>query len=289
MSLDKFFARGDFGAHEGFKQRVGFGGVFNRHALQEASGRIHRGFPKLIRIHFSQTFVALDGDFSSANDNRLDFLFSRARFFFEHLVFCLCHDLLLLRGLRLHLSELLQNLLLPLIRISIAHLLAEPDAIERRLGEIDVSVVNQIGEVAEEQSEKESGNVCAVHVSIRHDDDAVIAEFFQVEHLADVSAKRNDEIFHFIVVEDFIKACALHVQNLPSQGKDGLKVAVASLLGASSGRVSLDDVEFALVRIAVGTIGELARERHALERALAQDRVARGACGAAGFCGDEAF
>ena len=36
-------------------------GVFDADFQEAADGRIHRGFPKLFRIHLAQAFVSLDG------------------------------------------------------------------------------------------------------------------------------------------------------------------------------------------------------------------------------------
>ena len=43
----------------------------------------------------------------------------------------------------------------------------------------------------------------------------------------------------------------LYVQNLSTQRKDGLSVSVASLLGRTTGRVTLDEEYLALFRIFV--------------------------------------
>src|SRR5439155_26306466 len=50
---------------------------------------------------------------------------------------------------------------------------------------------------------------------------------------------------------------------------------VAPALGAPPGRRALDEEELALLGVALGAVRELAREREAVERALAQHEVAR--------------
>ena len=62
--------------------------------------------------------------------------------------------------------------------------------------------------------------------------------------------------------------------------------AVAALLGGTAGRIALDDEQFGLGGIAILAIGELARERGEIERALAAREVlglARGFAGEGGF------
>ena len=46
-------------AHEHGEYLIRLGGVFYRHLFEQPIGRIHRRFPKLLRIHLSQTFVSL--------------------------------------------------------------------------------------------------------------------------------------------------------------------------------------------------------------------------------------
>ena len=49
----------------------------------------------------------------------------------------------------------------------------------------------------------------------------------------------------------------LHVQNLTAEGQDGLGVTVAALLGRTTCRVTLDEEDFALLRVFVRAVGEL--------------------------------
>ena len=57
-------------------------------------------------------------------------------------------------------------------------------------------------------------------------------------------------------------------------GQDGLEAAVASLLGGPAGALSLDQVHFAAVRLALRAVGQLARQSAAVERAFAAREVA---------------
>ena len=58
----------------------------------------------------------------------------------------------------------------------------------------------------------------------------------------------------------------LDVEDLAAQGQDGLEVPVAALLGRAAGAVALDDVQLALGRVALGAVGQLAGQGHALQR-----------------------
>src|SRR5215472_5192668 len=57
---DEELARLDFLAHENGERLVGSDGVIEQHLADEASLRIHRRLPQLLRIHLSKTLVLLD-------------------------------------------------------------------------------------------------------------------------------------------------------------------------------------------------------------------------------------
>ena len=116
----------------------------------------------------------------------------------------------------------------------------------------------------------------AVHVGVGHDDDAVVAQLGDVEVFgADAAAERRDHRLDFVAAEHLVEAGLLDVQNLALERQDGLEPPVAPLLGRAAGRFTLDDVEFALGRVALLAVGQLAGQRAAVERALAPHEIAR--------------
>ena len=94
--------------------------------------------------------------------------------------------------------------------------------------------------------------------------------------------ERDDQRPDVLAREDLVETGLLDVQELAAQRQDRLEAAVAALLGRAAGRVALDDVQLAARRIALLAVGELARQRQAVEGALADDEVAGLACGLAG-------
>ncbi len=67
----------------------------------------------------------------------------------------------------------------------------------------------------------------------------------------------------------------LDVQDLTAQGQDGLRVAVAPLLGRSAGRVTLDEEYLTLLGILVGTVGKLAWQSASAHHILALHTLTR--------------
>ena len=69
---------------------------------------------------------------------------------------------------------------------------------------------------------------------------------------------------------------------MPFKRQDGLEATVAALLGGATGALALDQIHFAALRLALRTVGQLARQAAAVERALATRQIARFASGFAG-------
>ncbi len=109
------------------------------------------------------------------------------------------------------------------------------------------------------------------------------------KRLADAGAEGDDQRPDVLAREDLVEARLLDVEHLAEQRQDRLEAPVAALLGRAAGRVALDDVQLAPRRVALLAVGELAGQRHPLERALADDEVARLAGGLAGARGGQAL
>src|SRR5437762_3392355 len=67
--FDELAARLDLIAHERGEHQVGFRVVLGLHLQQRALRRVHRRFPQRVRVHFSETLIAIDRDalFPSGN------------------------------------------------------------------------------------------------------------------------------------------------------------------------------------------------------------------------------
>ena len=101
--------------------------------------------------------------------------------------------------------------------------------------------------------------------------------------------ERDDQRPDVLAREDLVEARLLDVEHLAAQRQDGLEAPVAALLGRAAGRVALDEVELAPGRVALLAVGQLAGQGHPVERALADDEVARLAGGLAGAGGGQAL
>jgi hypothetical protein len=88
-----------------------------------------------------------------------------------------------------------QELMVFLIVLEVALGLAMLDLVERRLGDVHVAALDQFRHLAVEQRQQQGTDVRAVNVRIGHDDDAVIAQLFDLEFvLADAGAERGDQV-----------------------------------------------------------------------------------------------
>src|SRR5437868_6968769 len=103
----------------------------------------------------------------------------------------------------------------------------------------------------------------------------MVSELLEVEILPDAGAERRDQRGDLVGGDDFVDARALDVEDLAFQRQDRLEFAIAALLGGSTGRVTLDQVELAEARIALLAIGKLPRKPAAVEHTLAARKFAR--------------
>src|SRR5262245_1831596 len=146
---------------------------------------------------------------------------------------------------------------------------------QRRLRDVDIAVLDDRRQLAVEKRQQQRADVRAVDVRVGHDDDAVIAELGQFEIFrADTATERRDHRLDLVAPEHLVEARLLDVQNLALERQDGLEAAIAPLLGRTSCRLALDDVQLAEGGIALLTVRQLAWQRAAIERALPADQVA---------------
>ena len=178
-------------------------------------------------------------------------------------------------------EELLE---LALVHEVLLHL-ALLDLEERRLRDVEVARVDDRIHVTEEEGQQQRPDVGAVDVGVGHQDELVIAQLAEVELFRpDPRAHRRDEQANFIVGEDLVVARLLRVDDLAPERQHRLGLAVAALLGRAPGGVALDQEQLAVLRIALGAVGELAREPLVVAAALAGElaRLARGLAGLRG-------
>ena len=182
--------------------------------------------------------------------------------------------------------------LLVVVDVLLAFLALDP--VERRLGNVNEAAFDEPLHLAVDEGKEQGADVGAVHVSIGHDDDFVVAGFVGVEAanvvvaLADAGAKGGDEGSDFLVAEDLVEAGFLAIDDFASERENGLKAPVAALFGGATGGITFDEVNFAEGWIAFGAVGEFAGQAAARECAFA-DGFAGFARGFAGACGVERF
>ena len=128
--------------------------------------------------------------------------------------------------------------------------------------DINMSVADKLGHKTVQEGEKQRINMAAVHIGIRHQYDFIIAELRDIEVIAvsfgKAAAEGVDHRLTLSVGQNLVHCGFLHIQNLSADRKDGLVLPVSSHLGGTAGRISLDDENFAFLRIPAFAIGQLA-------------------------------
>src|ERR1700757_2166447 len=104
-----------------------------------------------------------------------------------------------------------------------------------------MTTLNELRDLTVEERKQQRPYVAPVNISIRHDDDAVITQFGDVEVVfADAGTQGGDQGADFRGGHHFVEAGLLDVQDLALQGQDGLSPAVPSLFRGATGGVILD-------------------------------------------------
>ena len=234
--FDKQAARLYLVAHENGKGFVGGFGVAQLYAEHETGVGIHGGFPELFAVHLTETFVALD------------------------------FRLALNRG---------KNLVALNIGISVFVFLALGDTVERRLRDIHVTGFNQGLHIAEKEGQQERADMGAVNVGIRHDDNLVVAELFEVKFVADTGTQRGDDRHELVVAVNTVDTRLLHIQHFTPERKNRLDSSVSAALGGAACGVTLDDEDFGFAAVARLAVSQLAGQLRGFERRLSADALSR--------------
>ena len=106
--------------------------------------------------------------------------------------------------------------------------------------------------------------MATVDVGIGHEDDAVVADFVGVEFGADAGAQCRDEGGDLLAGDELVEPGFFNVEHFAAQRQDGLKLAVAALLGGASSGVSLDDEDLAFGGVFFLAVGEFAGQAYAI-------------------------
>src|SRR5918997_1517563 len=235
VGLDKRLARLDLVAHERCEELVGHRRRLDRYLQQRTVLRVHRRLPELDRVHLPEALEAADVRVAVGVQSR-------------------------------------QRLLKLAVVVDVVVLAVVRDLVERRLRDVHVAGLYKVGHVPEQERQHQRPDVAAVAVGVGHQHDLVVPALRHVEGLPHAGADGADHGLYLDVGEDLVHVGLLDVEDLAAQRQDGLEISLPALLGQTPRRVALDDVQLAPGRVLGGAVCQLARQRRALQVALA-DRV----------------
>ena len=136
--------------------------------------------------------------------------------------------------------------------------------------------LDELPHLAVEEGQQQRPDVRPVDIGVGHDDDLVVAHLEGVELvLADPGAETLDEGPDLLRGQHPVEARLLDVEDLAPQRQDRLESPIAALFGRTAGRIALDDEDLGELRVALRTVGELARQGRGLEGAFAPGELAR--------------
>ena len=108
----------------------------------------------------------------------------------------------------------------------------------------------------------------AVDIGIRHYDDFAVAELCHIKFIAYTAAQRLNNRYERLIGINLVKSALFHIEHLAAQRQYRLIAAVAPVLGTAACGVSLYKEKLCQLRALFMAVGELAREREALECAF---------------------
>ena len=199
---------------------------------------IHGSLPELFRIHLTQTFVSLDLVVAVTSDFRQD----PVQFF---------------------------------VAVRVPYFSVLFQLIKRRLRQIYIPFLDQVRHEPVEEGEQESTDMCSVNIGIGHDDDLVISEFCDVKIIMDPGSEGCDHGLDLCVGIDLVQTCLLHIEDLSSQRKDSLGRTVPCRLCGTAGGISLNDVDLAVCRIFVRTVGKFSGKGHSFQSGFSSCQIPR--------------
>ena len=91
--------------------------------------------------------------------------------------------------------------------------------------------------------------MASVHIGVRHDDNAAVANFRRVKILANAALERLNQRANFFKAKHLVQARLLHIQQLSTQRQNSLQHMVAAALGASTGGVTFHNEQLGALHI----------------------------------------
>ena len=122
--------------------------------------------------------------------------------------------------------------------------------------------------------------MCTINISICHDDNFGVSEFFEGEFFSTntCSQCRND-VNNLGVFEYFVKPRFVYINAFTFKGKDGLILPISSLLSSSAGGISLHEEKFRSGRVTFRAVSKFSRHWGRVENTFATNHFSGTASG----------
>ena len=201
---------------------------------------VKSGFPKLLSVHFTKTFITLLRSPNSA-------IFS-------------------IPSVKL------------LVCIEIIFVFIFCHLIKRWFCRIYMTMLNERSHKAEEEGEKKYSNMRSVNIGIGHTNDFVITKFVFIKFFTNSAAKSSNHRFDFSIFKHAVKSCLLNVQNFASKRQNGLESSVSSGFSCTARRIALYDVNFAETPVSFTAVSKLSRKGGIFKHTLSSCKLSCISC-----------
>ena len=157
-----------------------------------------------------------------------------------------------------------------------------------------MTVFNQWAHVTEKERKDQGHNVAAIDVGVAHDHDLVVPELFNIEYTGtifffDTDAKSRKHVLDFFIVVDTMLHRFFYVEDFSTQWKYRLEITITTLLGRTTGTISLHQVYLTLLRITRRAVRQFTRQSSSCQYVFTLYQFARLACSITCTCSDDYF
>ena len=118
----------------------------------------------------------------------------------------------------------------------------------------------------------------SVHIGICHNDNLMIAKLCNIKILVDSCSEGSDHCLYFCIGIDFIKTGFFYIQNFTSERKNCLRCTISCCFCRTSGRITLNNINFTVFRIFVRTVCQFSGKRHSIKGRFTSRKITGFSC-----------
>ena len=138
-----------------------------------------------------------------------------------------------------------------------------------------MSLLDQFRHETIDKSQHQRSDMRPVHIGIRHNNDLVVPQLADIKIIMNPRAESRDHGFDLSIGINFIQSRLFHIQDFTAKRQNSLRRTASGSLGRTACRISLHDIDLAILRIFIGTVRQLTRKSAPFQRRLTPCQIPR--------------